>query len=171
MIKKSIYFFIIILFLFLFSITTIKISDEPIITNTLITSQKQEIGKIIIEKINLQKNLYDINNPQNSVEKNVTILKESTPPTKKNSIMILAAHSGTGKIAYFNSLNKLELNDSIILIYKNKKYTYIVKNIWEEPKTGYINFNKEKDKQLILTTCSPTNSKNQLVINCIEKTT
>ena len=170
MIKKILYIFTIITFLLLSSITTIKISNEPIIANSLIV-QIEEIGKIIIDKINLQKNLYKIDSPQNNVEKNVTILKESTPPTEEKSIMILAAHSGKGDIAYFNSLNKLEINDSIILIYKDKKYTYIVKDIWEEPKTGYINFNKEKDKQLILTTCSPTNNKKQLIINCIEKTT
>lgn len=170
MIKKTLYIFTILFFLFLFSITTIKISKEPKMMNTM-TVQKEEIGKIIIKKINLEKNLYEINSPQNTVEKNVTILKESTPPIEKESIMILAAHSGTGDIAYFNSLDKLELDDLITLIYKNKKYTYAVKNIWEEPKTGYINFNKEKDKQLILTTCSPTNRKKQLVINCIEKAT
>lgn len=170
MIKKTLYIFTILFFLFLFSITTIKISKEPTMMNTM-TVQKEEIGRIIIKKINLEKNLYEINSPQNTVEKNVTILKESTPPIEKESIMILAAHSGTGDIAYFNSLDKLELDDSITLIYKNKKYTYAVKNIWEEPKTGYINFNKEKGKQLILTTCSPTNRKKQLVINCIEKAT
>ena len=170
MIKKILYILTIIIFLLLSSVTTIKISKEPIITNTLFV-QKEEIGKLIIDKIHLQRNLYKIDSPQNDIEKNVTILKESTPPTEEGSIMILAAHSGTGDIAYFNSLNQLELNDSIILIYKDKKYTYIVKDIWEESKTGYINFNKEKDKQLILTTCSPTSDKRQLVINCIEKTT
>lgn len=167
MIKKTIYILTILLFLLVFSLSTIKISSEPIITNTTIV-QKEEIGKIIINKINLKRNLYDINSPENNVEKNITILKESIPPTEKESIMILAAHSGTGKIAYFNELDKLELNDSIILLYKNKKYIYIVKNIWEEEKNGYISFNKEKRKQLILTTCSPTNNKKQLIISCIE---
>ncbi len=167
MIKKTLYILTILLFLLVFSLSTIKISSEPIITNTTIV-QKEEIGKIIINKINLKRNLYDINSPENNVEKNITILKESIPPTEKESIMILAAHSGTGKIAYFNELDKLELNDSIILLYKNKKYIYIVKNIWEEEKNGYISFNKEKRKQLILTTCSPTNNKKQLIISCIE---
>lgn len=167
MIKKTLYILTILLFLLIFSLSTIKISSEPIITNTTIV-QKEEIGKIIINKINLKRNLYDINSPENNVEKNITILKESIPPTEKESIMILAAHSGTGKIAYFNELDKLELNDSIILLYKNKKYIYIVKNIWEEEKNGYISFNKEKRKQLILTTCSPTNNKKQLIISCIE---
>ena len=83
--------------------------------------------------------------------------------------MIIAAHSGIGPIAYFQELNKLELNDEITLIIENKTYTYKVKDIWEEKKNGYINFNKENKKQLILTTCSPNKEGYQLVINCIEK--
>ena len=168
MIKRLTYTFIIIVFILLFTASTIKISNNKPI-NTLPIKEKENVGKIIIDKINLDRNLYKIDSPKNNIEENVTILKESTPPTTENSIMILAAHSGPGKIAYFNLLDKLELNDSITLIYEGQKFSYIVKSIWEENKNGYINFNKEKEKQLILTTCSPTNKKKQLVINCIEK--
>ena len=86
-------------------------------------------------------------------------------PDKKNSIMYIAAHSGDGKIAYFNDLDKLKTNDEITIIYKNKKYIYSVKNIWEENKNGYIHINRENEKQLILTTCSKTKKNKQLVIN------
>ncbi|MBQ6323212.1 MAG: hypothetical protein IJI22_00070 [Bacilli bacterium] len=55
------------------------------------------------------------------------------------------------------------------LIINRKKYTYEVKDIWEEEKNGYINLNKEGKNQLILTTCSPTRNNYQLVVNCIEK--
>ena len=51
------------------------------------------------------------------------------------------------------------------IIYKNKKYIYSVKNIWEENKNGYIHINRENEKQLILTTCSKTKKNKQLVIN------
>ena len=67
------------------------------------------------------------------------------------------------------SLDKLEINDEIILIIENNKNTYKVKDIWEEKKNGYININKENKKQLVLTTCSPNKEGYQLVINCIEK--
>ena len=137
--------------------------------NISIPINNEIIGKLIIEKININKELYNINNINNNVEKNITILKESIMPDKNNSIVFIAAHSGTGEIAYFNELDKLEINDEIILIYNNKKYKYIVKEIWEEKKNGYINVNKEKEKQLILTTCSPNKDKYQLIINCIEK--
>ena len=83
--------------------------------------------------------------------------------------MIIAAHSGEGKIAYFEELDKLRINDEITLIYNNKKYTYQVNEIWEEKKNGYININRENKKQLVLTTCSPTKKDYQLVVNSIEK--
>ena len=61
----------------------------------------ERIGTIIIEKIQLNEPLYKINSSKNNIEEHVTILKESTPPTEDNSIMILAAHSGDDKISYF----------------------------------------------------------------------
>ena len=145
-------------------------SIEEIPTFSIIKNQKEKaIATISIKKIKLKQPLYKINSPNNTIEKNVTILKESILPEKENSIVFLAAHSGTGKIAYFDKLNLLQINDEIIFTYQNKKYKYQIIEIWEEKKTGYININKTKEKQLVLTTCSPTNKNNQLIINSIQK--
>ena len=127
------------------------------------------IGYIKINKIHLNKKLYSINNKKNNVEENVTILKDSTYPNNKDSTLILAAHSGTGRKAYFNNLDKLKKNDLIDIELNNKKYTYIVKDIWETKKNGSITFPKMNKKQLILTTCSKRKNNYQLVINCIIK--
>lgn len=160
MVKK-----IYILLLFIIIVTTplsiVKISNTKLNNNIF--------GMIIINKINLKEELFPINSIENTIERHVSILKDSTYPEENNSLMIIAAHSGIGPIAYFQELDKLELNDEIILIIKNKKYIYKVKDIWEEKKNGYININKENKKQLILTTCSPNKEGYQLVINCIEK--
>ena len=83
--------------------------------------------------------------------------------------MILAAHSGTGDIAFFQELDKIELYDEIYLQYNKNEYIYEVIEIWEEKKNGYIHINKEPTKQLILTTCSPNKEGYQLVINSIKK--
>lgn len=156
-------------------ILVIGIMILPITSETKEQKSKKEItneeriGTIIINKISLKEDLYKIESPENNIEKHVTILKESVFPNHNNSIIFLAAHSGTGKIAYFEKLNQLKTNDEVILLLKKKEYKYIVKDIWEEPKNGYINVNKENLNQLILTTCSPTNRNKQLIINCIEK--
>lgn len=85
-------------------------------------------------------------------------------PSEENSILFLAAHSGIGKVAFFEELDKLKLEDEIIINYQNNLYKYRIKNIWEEPKNGYIHINKTQKKELILTTCSPKKEKKQLVI-------
>lgn len=135
-----------------------KISTESVEKTDL-------IGYLEIEKINLKQPLYKINSDKNNIEENVTILKESIPPNKENSIIFLAAHSGSGKIAFFNNLNKLNIKDKIKLSYKNITYQYIITDIWEEKKNGYIHVNKSEKKQLVLTTCSTENNNKQLIIN------
>ena len=149
------------------------------ITHNIITEFKEKIstpptkeipiGKLIIKKININENLYSIDSPKNNIEQHVTILSPSKEPAIKNSTIFIAAHSGTGKIAYFKNLDKLTKNDQITLIYKNITYTYIVKNIWEDKKIGSITVPKENTNQLILTTCSPAKENYQLIINCIAK--
>ena len=138
-------------------------------TNTKNNKSKLKIGKIEIEKLKINENLYQINSQENNIDKHITILKESIMPEKENSIVFIAAHSGTGKIAYFKNLDHLQKGDIIKLTINNKTYFYNVKEKWEKEKDGFINITKDKEKQLILTTCSPNNKKKQLIVNCIEK--
>lgn len=161
---KKLLIIVLLIFNIVLPITILKISN-----NQTYVEEKDYIGRIIINKIDINEKLYDINSPENTIEKHISILKESIYPDQDNSIMLIAAHSGIGKIAYFERLDELDINDEIIIIYKNKKYKYIVKDIYEEKKNGYININKEKNKQLVLTTCSPKKEKYQLIINCIIK--
>lgn len=164
---------LIILIAILLNLSIIKIDnkkeilsiDKPIFIN----NNDNSIGYLKINKINLKEKLYNINSKENNIEQNITILKESILPDKDNSIIFIAAHSGTGKTAYFEELDELKEKDEIILNINNKTYKYIVKEYWEEKKNGYINVNKESKKQLILTTCSPNKDNYQLIINCIEK--
>ena len=151
-----------------------EIYTKNIIINKveLITSKKptyivenDQIGYLKIDKINLFQPLLKKESVHNNIEENVTILKDSIMPTEKNSIVFLAAHSGSGSIAFFKDLNKLEVGDIIELKYKNQIYHYQINNIWEERKNGYIHVNKTKLKQLILTTCSPEKENKQLIIN------
>lgn len=149
--------------------TTLYKSISNVNIKNSIPKQDSAIGRLIINKLNINQPLYDINHKKNNVEENVTILSGTIEPSNDNSIIFLAAHSGTGKIAYFKNLDKLKAHDNITLIYKNKTYYYEVKNYWEIKKDGTITVPKEDKNQLILTTCSPTKDKYQLIINCIQK--
>ncbi len=89
---------------------------------------------------------------------------KSKDPLSKDSLIVLGAHSGIGKIAYFNDLDKLKINDEIKLIYYNKEYTYIITSISTQEKNGHINISKKDTSQLILTTCDKENKNKQLII-------
>lgn len=116
------------------------------------------IGTLTIDKLNLSKKIYNINSSHNNVEENVTILNDDM------NLIVLAAHSGSGYIAFFNDLDKLELNDTVNLTYNNKKLVYKVTNIEEQPKDGTIEINKTDKQRLILTTCSKKDKTKQLVV-------
>ena len=120
MVKKSIKILLLLsIYLFLCKIiyqnshiNTTKISID---TYQEEISPKKEIpiGTLIIEKIKIKESLFAISSTKNNIEEHITILNDSIEPDHENSIMILAAHSGLGKIAYFNDLNKLQKEDEI----------------------------------------------------------
>ena len=131
-------------------------------TSYISTVNKDEndeiIGTLTIDKLKLSKKIYNINSSHNNVEENVTILNDDM------NLIVLAAHSGPGYIAFFNDLDKLELNDTVNLTYNNKKLVYKVTNIEEQPKDGTIEINKTDKQRLILTTCSKKDKTKQLVV-------
>ena len=61
-------------------------------------------GVLIIPKINMYLGFYDENNKNNDVNKNVMLIN-----TNIKNTYLLAAHSGTGKLAYFNDLRYLDI--------------------------------------------------------------
>lgn len=165
----------IFLIIFVYSICCIFIYNANQDHSTVITKKNKlksahatsdVLATIKIDKIGIDHPIYPLTNPKNNVDQNISILKGSILPDQDNSIMFIAAHSGVGKIAYFNNLDKLNKGDKVSFFYKNKEYKYIVSSMYEEKKDGYIHVSKGKDKQLVLTTCSKNKGK-QLVVNCI----
>ena len=156
--------------LIIFSLLFLQTSNSLIINPEIILDETNKpIGRITIPKIHLSEYIYPVESEENTIERHVTILKESIPPNQENSIFILAAHSGTGPLAYFEELDQIQLEDEITLNYQGINYTYVVKEIWEEKKNGVIHLKKELENQLILTTCSPKKENKQLIISCIKK--
>ena len=128
------------------------------INNKNTQTEDEIIGTLTIKKLNLSKNIYNINSSHNNVVENVTILNDDI------YLIVLAAHSGPGYIAFFDDLDKLELNDTINLTYKGKDFIYKVTNIEEQAKDGTIEINKTNKQRLILTTCSKKDKNKQLVV-------
>ena len=145
------------------------IEEEKIISTNNVekintTVKDKIIGVLEIPKINLKRGFYNISSKENDVNKNIIVLKESSMPDAINSALYLAAHSGNSPISFFQNIDLLKINDQIIIHYQNKKFNYVVSDIYETDKTGYINVNKNiHENILVLTTCSKKESK-QLIV-------
>ena len=114
-----------------------------------------------IPKINLTKGIYNINDPNNNIDKNIKILNYSN---LNNNTIFLASHSGTSNNTYFNNIKDLDVKDKIYIYYNQIKYTYIVSKIYLIDKTGYLEENVNIKDRLILITCSTIHDNKQLIL-------
>ena len=115
-------------------------------------------GYLVIPKVNMKLGFYNVDNEKNNVGENVTLID-----TGINNTYLLAAHSGSGPLAYFNDLRYLSVGDKITLLIDGNIMNYEVVNIRNEIKNGKINIKNEKN-QVILTTCNQVKKGYQLII-------
>ena len=134
-----------------------EIIEEPIIEEVKEEKPKKEKQyNMIIEipKISLKKGLCKVNESCNKVSRNIQVIKESDMPDIKNGNLILAAHNGNSSVSFFNTLNKLKLNDTIYVYYKNVKYEYKLASSYEIKKSGNAIIHRDGSKTtLLLITC------------------
>ena len=137
---------------------------------TLTQDTNQEIKKdiydsiLIIPKISLRKGIYTKTDKRNNIEENIMIHKNSIYPDTDNSNIILIAHSGSGKKAFFKDLDKLDTDSLIEFYYKKTKYVYKIDNIYKVEKNGEVKINRDKNKKTItLITCDQQDKTKQVV--------
>lgn len=139
---------------------------------TEIQDKYEYIAVLKIPKISLEKGVVSKDSKYNSIEYGLEILRESDSPEVINGNVIIASHSGTSDISYFNELDKLEIGDISQIIYSGYIYNYKVDNIYNVQKNGKIVIKRNKNNStLTLTTCNPKDNKKQLIIisSLIEK--
>ena len=128
------------------------------------TNINDYIAVLEIPAINLTRGLVDKSSPNNDVNKNIYMLKDTVLPDEDTiSHIILAYHSGNSYVSYFKNLHKLDINDEIYFYYKNSKYIYSIYKIDEVDKTGNIELKKTNSSDITLITCKG-NLKRQIVI-------
>ena len=124
------------------------------------------VSVIKIPKIKLEKGLFSKNSKYNDVEHNIMIHENSDTPTEDRGNVILVAHSGTSNVSYFKYLHRLKIGDISEIYYHGRKYTYKVTNIYEVDKTGYVQINRDVEKNtLTLITCKHNTDKQIVVIS------
>ena len=134
--------------------------------------EKEYIGYLEIDKINLKQGLVSKNSYYNNVSRNIQILKASDYPDKDKGNTILASHSGNSSISYFKNLYKLIKGDTAKIYYKNYIYVYKIVDIYRVPKTGSVRINRDNSKTcLTLITCTKDSKTEQTVyiLELIEK--
>ena len=155
-------------------IVDVPVMEEEIVQEEQQVEEKKEnkkveinyIAVIKIPKIGLEKGLASKDSYYNNVNRNIQILTESDMPDKEKGNVILASHSGNSSVSYFNKLNKLEYNDSVIISYKGRDYVYRMVNSYEIEKNGYAHILRNAEKTtLTLITCKH-NSNKQLIVIC-----
>ena len=145
--------------------------NDDVKTTTKNEEEKQEkhieenyLMVVEIPKINLRKGIYNINSKNNTVNKNIQIMKESDMPNKDKGMLVLAGHNGNSRVSYFDRLNELNKEDKVYIYYANNKYTYEISNMYEAEKNGTITVKKEREKTVIvLISCKKNTKDKQLV--------
>ena len=143
------------------NIETNEVISDEVSSDTNINDY---IAVLEIPAINLTRGLVDKSSPNNDVNKNIYMLKDTVLPDEDTiSHIILASHSGNSYVSYFKNLHKLDINDEIYFYYKNNKYIYSIYKIDEVDKTGNIELKKTNSSDITLITCKG-NLKRQIVI-------
>ena len=143
------------------NIETNEVTSDEVNSDTNINDY---IAVLEIPAINLTRGLVDKSSPNNDVNKNIYMLKDTVLPDEDTiSHIILASHSGNSYVSYFKNLHKLDINDEIYFYYKNNKYIYSIYKIDEVDKTGNIELKKTYSSDITLITCKG-NLKKQIVI-------
>lgn len=125
---------------------------------------KEYIGYLEIKKINLKQGLVSKNSYYNNVKYNIQMVSASDYPDKALGNVILAGHSGTGYLAFFKNLYKLQIGDEASITYKSYVYTYKIVNIYNVPKNGKVQINRDVHKTcLTLITCTQGSKTEQTV--------
>ena len=128
------------------------------------------IAVLKIDKINLEKGLYEIGNSLNNVDYNIEILSGSNMPDVENGNLVLASHNGYLKESYFRNLYKVEIHDKISVFYDSYEYIYEVINTYKVEKTGTVKVIRNNNKTtLTLITCSGDNEQLVVIGELIDK--
>lgn len=146
-----------------FSINKVTEKIEQKEITKKIEEAKDYFGILEIPKINFKKEIYNINDKRNNVNKNIYVHPKSIFSNNVKSNIIIAGHSGNGTHAYFKNLHKLKIDDEIKLYYQSKIYTYKIKEIEYQNKIGTLLLKEFNNDILVLITCTYHNSKTQTI--------
>jgi LPXTG-site transpeptidase (sortase) family protein len=143
-------------------------SGEATTTKSYVVDYTQYyIGYLSIPKINFKRGFLDKDNKYNNVNRNLYVLPSSNYPDVENGNLIIAGHSGSTSVSFFNTLYKLSVDDDLYIDYKGLNYHYKIKKIYTDKKDGDITIYRNKKKTtLTLITCTKGDHTTQTIYIC-----
>lgn len=114
-------------------------------------------GILEIPKLDINNIVYNKDNKNNNVNKNIFLVNDNS------NLIVLASHSGSSPISYFNKLYKLKNNDQIIFKMNNRERKYEIFKKENVLKTGKVKIKQYNYPIIVLITCSKTNDNYQEV--------
>ena len=148
--------------------TTIKENKD---NNQTKKSNKEPYLMVLeIPNVKIRKGIYNKDSSLNTLSKNIEILTESAYPDEDKGNVVLQAHNGRSKVAFFNDLYMLHIGDKAYIYYKGYKYTYSLNKTYDILKDGTVEIERDKDKNtLTLITClKGTNDRQSVFILYLE---
>lgn len=137
---------------------SVEVAEEPTY------NYEEYLGVIDIPKINLYKGFYSKTSSLNNVKFNLFVLSVSSYPDTERGNLVIAGHSGNYNNSYFRDLYLLEVNDEIIVHYKDKNYKYEIAKIYNENKDGSVRIIRDNTKTtLTLITCTKDDKDHQTI--------
>jgi len=124
------------------------------------------IGYLEVPDVSIRRGFVAENSKYNSVGYNVMLVSGSDMPTKQKGNLILAAHRGNSAVSFFDKLYLLKENAQAKIYYRNKVYTYELKNSYTVPKVGTLEITRNEEKTtLTLITCTRDDKTTQTIFN------
>lgn len=164
MYKKILLFLILIFFIFVTILKWYEYEKIEYIKENYNDLRKKDVWFIEIEKINV-KGIVKPLDIRSKVIKGIVLFENYGRPNIKYSNTVIGSHSGNSVNSYFKDLDKLELNDEIILYYEGSVYKYVVIDSYQVIETNLTPLNNVKDKTTItLITCNKYNSNYRIIV-------
>lgn len=139
-------------------------NDTNISKNENSSPSYNYVGKLSIPKINLNQGFVGLDSKYNGVHYGIEMLENSNYPNVSNGNLILVSHSGSSYISHFKNLYKLTIGDKCYVDYKGIKYTYIIKDIYNQEKKGTVMIKRDSNKTtLTLVTCTKNSATEQTI--------
>lgn len=133
------------------------------LANVKKAEEKNVFGKLTIDKIRLEKEIFPLADKRNDIDYNIELLYIN----KDQSQYIIVGHSGNGEAAYFNDIDQLSKGDVAKIEFEGNKQNFVYDKRYKIVKGESNSLKINKEAKLILISCDKKEKDKFLVIELV----